>query len=63
VSRPTDKTRQEQWYRILKQEEIYYYKAYSSMDIARCSIARYIEEYNEKRPYQTLKELYYWICA
>jgi len=54
VSRPTDNGRQERWYRTVKQEEIYCYPTYPSMDIARQSIARYIEEYNERRPHQAL---------
>ena len=54
VSRPTDNARQERWYRTVKQEEIYCYPTYPSLDIARQSIARYIEEYNERRPHQAL---------
>jgi len=54
VSRPTDNGRQERWYRTVKQEEIYCYPTYPSMDIARQSLARYIEEYNERRPHQAL---------
>ena len=54
VSRPTDNGRQERWYRTVKQEEIYCYPTYPSIDIARQSLARYIEEYNERRPHQAL---------
>ena len=54
VNRPTDNARQERWYRTVKQEEIYCYPTYPSLDIARQSIARYIEEYNERRPHQAL---------
>ena len=54
VSRPTDNARQERWYRTAKQEEIYCHGDYSSIEIARQSMARYIEEYNELRPHQAL---------
>jgi len=54
VNRPTDNARQERWYRTVKQEEIYCYPTYPSLDIARQSFARYIEEYNERRPHQAL---------
>ena len=54
VNRPTDNGRQERWYRTVKQEEIYCYPTYPSKEIARESLARYIEEYNEKRPHQAL---------
>jgi len=54
VNRPTDNARQERWYRTVKQEEIYCYPTYPSMEIARQSLARYIEEYNERRPHQAL---------
>lgn len=54
VSRPTDNGRQERWYRTVKQEEIYCYPTYPSVEIARQSLARYIEEYNEGRPHQAL---------
>jgi len=54
VSRPTDNGRQERWYRTVKQEEIYCYPTYPSLEIARRSVARYIEEYNERRPHQAL---------
>jgi pyruvate/2-oxoacid:ferredoxin oxidoreductase beta subunit len=54
VNRPTDNARQERWYRTVKQEEIYCYPTYPSLDIARQSIARYIEEYNQRRPHQAL---------
>ena len=52
--RPTDNGRQERWYRTVKQEEIYCYPTYPSEEIARISIARYIEFYNERRPHQAL---------
>ena len=54
VSGPTDNGRQERWYRTVKQEEIYCYPIYPSLEIAPQSLARYIEEYNERRPYQAL---------
>jgi len=54
VNRPTDNARQERWYRTVKQEEIYCYPTYPSLDIAKQSIARYIEEYNQRRPHQAL---------
>jgi len=54
VNRPKDNARQERSYRIVKQEEIYCHRDYPSVQIARHSIARYIEEYNEKRPHQAL---------
>ena len=54
VSRPTDNGRQERWYRTVKQEEIYCYPMYPSLEIARRSMARYIEQYNERRPHQAL---------
>lgn len=54
VMRPTDNCRQERWYRTVKQEEIYCYPTYPSITIARQSLARYIEEYNERRPHQAL---------
>ena len=54
VHRPTDNARQERWYRTAKQEEIYCQPHYPSMEIARHSMAHYIEEYNEKRPHQAL---------
>ena len=54
VNRPTDNARQERWYRTVKQEEIYCYPSYPSLDIARDFMARYIEEYNERRPHQAL---------
>jgi transposase len=52
--RPTDNARQERWYRTVKQEEIYCYPTYPTDQIARYSLAKYIHEYNEKRPHQTL---------
>jgi putative transposase len=54
TNRPTDNCRQERWYRTVKQEEIYCYPTYPSIHIARQSLARYIEEYNETRPHQSL---------
>ena len=54
ANRPTDNARQERWYRTVKQEEIYCYPTYPSIGIARQSLARYIEEYNELRPHQSL---------
>lgn len=55
VNRPTDDARQERWYRTVKQEEIYCHRDYPSVKIARQSIPRYIEEYNEVRPHQALR--------
>jgi len=52
--RPTDNARQERWYRTVKQEEIYCYPTYPSEQIARYSLGKYIEEYNERRPHQAL---------
>lgn len=52
--RPTDNSRQERWYRTVKQEEIYCYPEYPSELTARHSVASYIEEYNEQRPHQAL---------
>ena len=52
--RPTDNSRQERWYRTVKQEEIYCYPTYPSVESARSSLAHYIEYYNEKRPHQAL---------
>ena len=37
--RPTDNARQERWYRSIKQEEIYLYPTYPSLEIARASLA------------------------
>lgn len=54
VHRPTDNARQERWYRTVKQEEIYCYPSYPSIEIARSSLADYIHSYNEKRPHQAL---------
>lgn len=54
TNRPTDNARQERWYRSVKQEEIYCYPSYSSIEMARRSLARYIDEYNERRPHQAL---------
>jgi len=54
ADRPTDNARQERWYRSIKQEEIYLYPTYSSLEIARSSLAGYIEFYNERRPHQAL---------
>jgi putative transposase len=52
--RPTDNSRQERWYRTVKQEEIYCYPTYPSEEIARSSIAKYIRFYHEERPHQAL---------
>jgi putative transposase len=52
--RPTDNSRQERWYRTVKQEEIYCYPTYPSLEGARVSLARYIHFYNEERPHQAL---------
>ena len=52
--RPTDNARQERWFRTAKQEEIYCYPSYPSLDIARSSLANYISTYNDKRPHQAL---------
>jgi putative transposase len=52
--RPTDNSRQERWYRTIKQEEIYCCPEYPSEVTARHSVASYIEEYNEQRPHQAL---------
>ena len=52
--RPTDNARQERWYRTVKQEEIYCYPTYPTEQIARYSLRKYIEEYNERRPHQAL---------
>ncbi len=54
ASRPTDNARQERWYRTVKQEEIYCYPSYSTVEIARYCLSAYIEEYNERRPHQAL---------
>ena len=52
--RPTDNGRQERWYRTVKQEEIYCYPTYPSLEVARASLAPYIHFYNEERPHQAL---------
>jgi len=54
ADRPTDNARQERWYRTVKQEEIYLYPTYPSLQIARASLAGYIDFYNERRPHQAL---------
>ena len=54
ADRPTDNGRQERWYRTAKQEEIYLYPTYPSLEIARSSLASYVHYYNEKRPHQAL---------
>lgn len=54
VNRPTDNSRQERWYRTVKQEEIYCYPTYPTIDVARISLSRYIEYYHEIRPHQAL---------
>jgi len=53
-NRPTDNGRQERWYRTVKQEEIYGYATYPSIEVARLSLSRYIRYYNEERPHQSL---------
>jgi len=53
-NRPTDNGRQERWYRTVKQEEIYCYATYPTVEIARFSLGRYIYYYNEQRPHQAL---------
>lgn len=52
--RPTDNARQERWFRTAKQDEIYCYPTYPSLEIARNSLAKYIDRYNENRPHQAL---------
>jgi len=52
--RPTDNSRQERWYRTVKEEKISCYPTYPSVECARLSLAHYIEFYNEKRPHQAL---------
>jgi putative transposase len=52
--RPTDNSRQERWYRTVKQEEIYCCPEYPCEATARHSVASYIHEYNEQRPHQAL---------
>jgi len=54
ANRPTDNGRQERWYRTVKQEEIYCYPTYPTVEIARLSLGRYIHHYNEERPHQAL---------
>ena len=54
ANRPTDNGRQERWYRTAKQEEIYCYATYPTIEIARSSLGRYIRFYNEDRPHQSL---------
>ena len=53
-NRPTDNGRQERWYRTVKQEEIYCYPTYPTIEMARSSFAQYIHYYNENRPHQAL---------
>ena len=43
INRPTDNARQERFYRTIKQEEIYCYPSYPSVEIARKSIGEHIE--------------------
>lgn len=52
--RPTDNSRQERWYRPVKQEETYWYPTYPTAEIARLYLGRYIHHYNEERPLQSL---------
>jgi len=53
--RPTDNSRQERWYRTVKQEEIYCHcPTHPSLEVARSSLTRYIHFYNEQRPPQAL---------
>jgi hypothetical protein len=52
-----DNGRQERWYRTVKQEEIYCYPTYPSLEEARASLARYIHYYNEERLHSALKYL------
>ena len=54
VHRHTDNSRQERWYRTVKQEAIDCFPTYPSIEITRSSMANYIESYNEKRPHQAL---------
>lgn len=54
VARPTDKARQELFYRTLKQEEVYCHDGYISLDSAKASIGYWINYYNEVRPHQSL---------
>lgn len=54
ANRPTDNGRQERWYRTVKQEEIYCYPTYPSLEVARSSLSRYIHFYHEERPHQAL---------
>ena len=54
VNRPTDNARQERFYRTARQDEIYCYPCYPSLEIARKLIGEYTEFYNEKRSYQAL---------
>lgn len=54
ANRPTDNARQERWYRTIKQEEIYCFRDYPDIVIARRSIGKYVREYNELRPHQAL---------
>ena len=46
--RARNNTRQERWYRTVKQEEIYCYPTYPTHQINRYSLSKYIQEYNEK---------------
>jgi len=54
VNRPTDNAHQERFYRTVKQEEIYCYPSYPSLEIARRSIGEHIESYIEKLSHQAL---------
>jgi len=64
TARPTDNARTERWYRSFKQECHYVIGNYPTIQIARSVIAKYVNEYNTKRPHQSLfgfcpKQLHY----
>lgn len=50
---PTDNARQERWYRTCKQEQIYSMN-YPNVESARNLVGRFIDEYNNERPHQSL---------
>ena len=52
--RPTDNGGRERWRRTVKQEEIYCYPTYLSLEVARSSLTRYIAFYKEQRLHQFL---------